>query len=85
MQAGDLERYEAMEDLSQLFGVVQAMGRRLSEETHGSSYDDVRELNELLHQVRHRIDVIQTDMFGKARVVMERRALGRRASDMQAS
>jgi hypothetical protein len=85
MQAGAVERFEALEELSQLFGVVQAMGLRLADETHGASYDDVRDLNEILHQARKKIDLIQTDMFGMSRVLMERRATGRRTSDRQLS
>lgn len=80
MQAGERERYEALDELSQLFGVVQAMGHRLADETHGPSYDDVRELNEYLHQARMKIDAIQAQLFGSPRVLMERRAQGRRGS-----
>lgn len=81
MHADDIERYETVDELSQLFGVVQAMGHRLAEETHGPSYDEVRELNEDLHQARMKIDAIQAKLFGAPRVLMERRAQGRRASD----
>ena len=46
------ERRETIEELSDLIGVLQEMGQRLADETHGDSYASVRELNELLHQAR---------------------------------
>lgn len=46
------ERRETIDELSDLFRVVQEMGRRLADETHGDAYSQVRELNELLHQAR---------------------------------
>jgi hypothetical protein len=61
MQAGEIERYQTIEEIAQLFGVVQAMGHRLAEETHGASYDEVRALNELLHQARMKIEAIQAE------------------------
>jgi len=57
----DAERRETLNELSQLFCVVQEMGRRLSYETHAKSYYPVRELNELLHQVREKLDLICQD------------------------
>jgi hypothetical protein len=53
------ERRETIQELSDLLFVVQEMGRRLANETHGESYDLVRELNELLHQARAKLDLIQ--------------------------
>jgi len=53
------ERRETIAELSDLFLVVQEMGRRLADETHGDSYDQVRELNALLHQVRVQITRIK--------------------------
>ena len=53
------ERRETITELSDLFLVVQEMGRRLADETHGDSYAQVRELNELLHQVRVQIAKIK--------------------------
>jgi hypothetical protein len=53
------ERRETIEELSNLLFVVQEMGRRLANETHGKSYDLVRELNELLHRARAKLDLIQ--------------------------
>jgi len=46
------ERKETLEELSELFLVVQQMGHRLSNETHQEAYDLVQELNALLHQAR---------------------------------
>jgi len=59
VETRDAARRETLEELSQLFCVVQEMGRRLSHETHAKSYYPVRELNELLHQVREKLDMIR--------------------------
>jgi hypothetical protein len=53
------ERSETVKELSGLFVIVQEMGRRLANETHGEAYDLVRELNELLHQTRAKINQIE--------------------------
>jgi len=53
------ERNETIEELTDLVVVVQEMGHRLAYETHGDDYDQVRELNELLHQVRIKITQIR--------------------------
>jgi hypothetical protein len=53
------ERNETVKELSGLFVIVQEMGRRLANETHGEAYDLVRELNELLHQTRLKINQIE--------------------------
>lgn len=53
------ERIETANELSKLFAIVQEMGRRLANETHGDAYDLVRELNELLHQTRAKIKQIE--------------------------
>jgi hypothetical protein len=62
MQIDDLqeqERRETVEEISELLVVVQEMGRRLANETHGTPYESVLELNELLHQARAKIELIQ--------------------------
>ena len=46
------ERRETIDELSELLVVVQEMGRRLADESHGDAYSGVRELNETLHQAR---------------------------------
>lgn len=53
------ERRETIDELSDLLFVVQEMGRRLADETHGDSYSQVRELNELLHQTRVQLTKIK--------------------------
>ncbi len=53
------ERRETIDELSDLLLVVQEMGRRLADETHGDSYSQVRELNELLHQTRVQLTKIK--------------------------
>lgn len=46
------ERRETIDELSDLLFVVQEMGRRLGNETHGDSYSQAKQLNEILHQAR---------------------------------
>ena len=41
--------------------VVQEMGRRLADETHGNASASVRELNELLHQSRVQLQRIRDE------------------------
>ena len=53
------ERRETVGELLDLLAVVQKMGRRLAYETHGESYDFVREMNEHLHRAREKIELIQ--------------------------
>lgn len=55
----EVERCETVQELSDLLFVVQEMGRRLANETHGDAYEMVRDLNTLFHQTRLKIDQIQ--------------------------
>ena len=52
------ERLETIEEISELLQVVQEIGRRLSNETHGNAYDLVQDLNEILHRAREQINLI---------------------------
>lgn len=54
-------RRETLYELSDLIRVVQEMGQRLANETHGEAYASVRELNEVLHQARQQVDKIKAD------------------------
>ncbi len=56
------ERRETVGEMLDLLAVVQKMGRRLAYETHGESYDIVRELNQCLHQAREKIEMIQQSL-----------------------
>lgn len=60
------ERRETIDELSDLLIVVQEMGRRLADETHGDAYASVRELNELLHQTRVQLQKIRDDAVKSA-------------------
>lgn len=53
------ERLETIDELSDLLVVVQEMGRRLADESHGDAYAQVKELNELLHQARIQLNDIK--------------------------
>ncbi|GGA69657.1 hypothetical protein GCM10011369_09130 [Neiella marina] len=55
------ERRETIYELADLFVVVQEMGQRLAEETHGDGFDEVREFNVLLHQARQRLNHIKRE------------------------
>lgn len=49
---------ETARELADVLRIAQEMGQRLSKETHGDLYDDVRELNENLRDLRQQLDVI---------------------------
>lgn len=53
------EQRETIDELSDLLFVVQEMGRRLANETHGDSYSEVRQFNEILHQARIQLNRMQ--------------------------
>jgi hypothetical protein len=53
------ERRETVGELIEFLVIIQKMGQRLAYETHGESYDLVYELNELLHQTREKLELIQ--------------------------
>jgi hypothetical protein len=55
------ERRETIYELSDLMLVMQEMGQRLANETHGDAYASVRELNEILHQARLQIEQIKAE------------------------
>ena len=56
------ERRETVGEMLDLLAVVQKMGRRLAYETHGASYDTVRELNQHLHHAREKIEFIRDSL-----------------------
>jgi hypothetical protein len=64
-----------VEQLSRLLMVVQDMAHRLADESHGRSYDKVREFNELLHLARQQLGAIQADLGASAELpyAIERR------------
>ncbi|MDD4929360.1 MAG: hypothetical protein PHP85_08800 [Gallionella sp.] len=58
-EAQDGDRLGTIDELSGLLFVAQEMGRRLANETHEEAYDSVRELNELLHHSRTKLELIK--------------------------
>lgn len=56
------EQGETARELAELLRLGQEMGRRLSNETHGDMYDDVRLLISLLHQTRAQADLIDAKL-----------------------
>ena len=69
------EQRETAHEIATLLRLGQEMGRRLSNETHGDMYDDVRLLISLLHQTRAQADVIDAKLNSADPVV---ELLGRR-------
>jgi hypothetical protein len=53
------ERHATNEEMSGLLFVLQDMGTRLANETHGAAYDLVSNLNLQLHQVRETLLLIR--------------------------
>lgn len=62
-----------IEQLFKLLVLTQELAHKLAEESHGRAYDEVRELNEILHLARLQIAAIETDN-GAARGVERRRS-----------
>lgn len=56
------EQRETARELAEVMRLAQEMGRRLSNETHGEMYEDVRLLVSLLHQTRAQSDVIDAKL-----------------------
>ncbi len=56
------EQGETARELAELLRLGQEMGRRLSNETHGEMYDEVRMLISLLHQTRAQADLIDAKL-----------------------
>lgn len=82
MQVDISERLETIDELSHLFVLIKAAGRRLANETHGSSYDLAQEMNELLSLARAKLGQIEDDTFGNQPRQADRRAgMTRRATD----
>lgn len=52
------ERRETVEEMFALRRIAQKIGHRLAYETHGESYESVRELNELLHLARQKAELM---------------------------
>lgn len=55
------ERADHIDQMSKLLSVMQDVGRKLANESHGRSYDKVRELNEILHLARGQIEAIEQE------------------------
>jgi len=82
MEVDISERLEAIEELSHLFVLIQAAGRKLANETHGSSYDLSQEINELLSLARAKLGKIEDESLGsQARKADRRATMTRRLSD----
>jgi hypothetical protein len=66
MQVDTSEWFEAVDELSHLFALIQAAGRKLANETHGSTYDLSQEMNALLSVARAKLGQIEDESFGAA-------------------
>lgn len=58
MHGYQTNRHETIRELYQLFVTVQQIGQVFANTSHGAAHKDARELNELLHQVRLKIEEI---------------------------
>ena len=65
------DRADLIDQLAKLLSVTQDMGRKLANESHGRSYDRVRELNEILHLAREQLTAIEQEE--KRMFLLERR------------
>ncbi len=65
------ERADHIDQLSKLLSVMQDVGRKLANESHGRSYDRVREFNEILHLAREQLTAIEQEE--KRMFLLERR------------
>jgi hypothetical protein len=82
MEVDISDRLAAIDELAHLFVLIQAAGRKLSNEMHGGSYDLSQEMNELLSSARAKLGQIENDAFGsQARKSDRRAAMTRRLSD----
>ena len=55
------DRLATIEQVTQLLSAVQVMARKLADESHGRTYDRVREFNEILHRARMQLNMIEAD------------------------
>lgn len=62
MHTSQTERHETIRELFHLFLMVQQMGQVIANTSHGVAHDDARELNELLHQARVKIELIHAEL-----------------------
>ncbi|MEA3393703.1 MAG: hypothetical protein U9R55_03635 [Pseudomonadota bacterium] len=58
MHGYQTDRHETIRELYELFVTVQKMGQVFANTSHGAAHKDARELNELLHLVRLKIEEI---------------------------
>jgi hypothetical protein len=69
-----------IEQLSKLLLVVQDVAHKLADESHGRAYDQVRELNEIVHLARLQVGAIEANT-GSMLPAMERRRAARASFD----
>lgn len=62
MHTSQIERHETIRELFHLFLMVQQMGQVIANTSHGAAHDGARELNELLHQARLKIELIHAEL-----------------------
>lgn len=74
MQANTPERFDAIDELSHLFVLIQVAGRKLANDTHGSAYDLAGEINELLSLARAKLAQLEDEAFGSQARKADRRS-----------
>jgi len=82
MQVDTSEWFEAIDEMSHLFVLIQAAGRKLANATHGSAYDLSQEMNAMLRTARGKLEKIEDEAFGSSPQKADRRSsMMRRTSD----
>lgn len=73
MTFDDDDRFATIEQVTQLLSAVQVMARKLANESHGRTYDRVRDFNEILHRARMQLNMIEADSSFMPAFAEERR------------
>jgi hypothetical protein len=73
-----------VEQLVKLLALAQDVAHKLANESHGRSYDQVRELNEILHLARRQVAAIEAEVESGPQPGVERRRAPRsRFADLE--
>lgn len=86
MHGYQTDRHETIRELYELFVTVQKMGQVFANTSHGAAHKDARELNELLHLVRLKIEEIHVALpaMGHASEVNESVVMARFTTQWEA-
>ena len=57
-----IEKRETARELDELLHLAQEIGGRLANEIHGDAYENVRKLNELIHEAHGQLMIVQQEL-----------------------